>query len=111
VIWQNSIVEKRKPHYRLSRIKELVRQGDYRVTRTALRCALRDFGFVEASQLAEHILVLGAKDFYKSMTTCHDSTLWQDVYRPRVKGTPAYVKIQLVDDATVVISFKRLEDE
>ena len=45
------------------------------------------------------------------MTTLHDSRLWQDVYRPEVEGTPAYVKIQVVDDTTVVISFKELEDD
>ena len=80
------------------------------MTRTALRCATRDFGFVETSQLAECVLGLQVKDFYKSMTTFHDSTLWQDVYHPRIDGTPAYVKIQIVDDTTVVISFKTLED-
>ena len=111
-------MEKRTPHYTLSRIKELVRRGAYRVTRTALLCAARDFGYVETSQLAECVLALESRSFYKSMTTHHDSTLWQDVYRPTVKGTPAYVKIQIVsaqeparrDDTMVVISFKRLEE-
>jgi hypothetical protein len=41
----------------------------------------------------------------------HDSSLWQDVYHPKIGGTPAYLKIQIVDDATVVISFKALEDD
>ena len=103
-------MEKRTPHYALSRINELIRQGAYRATRTALLCATRDFGYVEASQLAECVLALESRSFYKSMTTHHDSTLWQDVYRPTLKGMPAYMKIQIVDDTTVVISFKRLED-
>ena len=104
-------MEKRKAHYTLSRVKALIRQGDYRVTRTALQCAARDFGYIEASQLAKSVLALEVKDFCKSMTSLHDSKLWQDVYRPNVEGIPAYVKVQIVDDATVVISFKRLEDE
>lgn len=104
-------MEKRRPHYTLSRVKALIQEGAYRVTRTALRCATRDFGYVEASQLAECVLGLQIKDLYKSMTTFHDSTLWQDVYHPRIEGTPAYVKIQIVDDTTVVISFKTLEDD
>ncbi len=95
----------------MSRVKALIQQGDYRVTRTALHCAARAFGYIEASQLAQSVLTLEGKDFYKSMTTLHDSKLWQDVYRPHVEGVPAYVKVQIVDDATVVISFKRLEDE
>jgi len=44
------------------------------------------------------------------MTTYRDATLWQDVYRPIIGIKPAYVKIQIVDDTTVVISFKALED-
>jgi motility quorum-sensing regulator / GCU-specific mRNA interferase toxin len=43
------------------------------------------------------------------MTTIHDSRLWQDVYRPEIKGIEAYVKIQIVEEATVVISFKERE--
>ena len=110
-IWQNPGMEKRTPHYALSRVKALIRQGAYRVTRTALQSATRDFGYIEASQLAECVLELNAKDFYKSMTTHNDATLWQDVYHPMLEETPAYVKVQVVDDTTVVISFKVLEDD
>lgn len=104
-------MEKRKPHYALSRVKALIDQGAYRVTRTALRCAARDFGYNEAIQLADCVLSLESKDFYKSMTTLDNSTVWQDVYRPTVEETLAYVKVQIVDDTTVVISFKSLEDD
>lgn len=104
-------MEKRRAHYRLSHVKTLIEEGAYRVTRTALGCASRDFGYIEASQLAECVLGLQPKDLYKSMTTLHDSRLWQDVYHPRIEGTPAYVKVQIVDDTTVVISFKSLEDD
>lgn len=103
-------MEKRKPHYALARIKALIRQGDYRVTRTALACAARDFGYIEASQLAVCVLRLETKDFYKSMTTLHDATCWQDVYRPTIENAPAYLKIQIMDDTSVVISFKHLEN-
>ena len=47
-----------------------------------------------------------AKDFYKSMTTHHDSTLWQDVYHLRLQGGPAYVKLQITSGSTVVIPQK-----
>ena len=104
-------MEKRRPHYALSRVKALIQGGAYRVTRTALKCASRDFGFVDPSQLADCVLRLQVKDFYKAMTALHDSTLWQDVYHPGIEGTPAYVKIQIVDDTTVVISFKTLEGD
>lgn len=104
-------MEKQKAHYPLSRVCALIQQGSYRVTRKALQCAAHDFGFVKCDQLAQSVLGLKVKDFYKSMTTLHDSTLWQDVYRPLVAGKPAYVKVQIVEDEAVVISFKSLEDE
>jgi len=61
--------------------------------------------------LAECALRLDVREFYKSMTTLHDPTLWQDVYHPKIEGMPAYVKIQIVDDTTVIISFKALESD
>ena len=103
-------MEKRKAHYPLSRVKALIQVGAYRATQTALRSAVNDIGYVEASQIAKCVLGLQNKDFYKSMTTLHDAKLWQDVYHTYVEGIPAYVKIQIVDDTTVVISFKALED-
>lgn len=104
-------MEKRKPHYPLSRIRSLIERNAYRVTTTALNSAARDFRLFEAAEIAACVAGLDAKCFYKSMTVLHDSTLWQDVYRPEIQGMPAYVKIQIVDETTVVISFKLSENE
>lgn len=104
-------MEKRKPHHPLSRVKMLIQEGSYRVTRTALQCATRDFGYIDPSQLAARVLELSPKDFYKSMTTFHDSKRWQDVYRPTIEGTAAYVKVQIMEDTTVVISFKNMQED
>jgi motility quorum-sensing regulator/GCU-specific mRNA interferase toxin len=95
----------------LVRVKELIRQGSYRATRTALACAARDFGFVESGNLAECVLALEPKHFYKSMTAIHDNTLWQDVYHQPVGEMLAYVKVQILSDNTVIISFKLLEED
>jgi motility quorum-sensing regulator/GCU-specific mRNA interferase toxin len=102
-------MEKRKPHYSLERVKTLIRQGSFRVTRTALSDAARDFNLIGAERIAEHVLALKPAHFRKSMTTLHDHALWQDVYRKDVTGVAAYVKIQIADDLTVIISFKRFE--
>ena len=103
-------MEKRRPHFRLVQVKAFIASGDYRVTATALRCAARDFGCANAAEVARHVLALGAADFYKSMTTLHDSTRWQDVYRPVVSGVEAYVKVQILEDNTVVVSFKAADE-
>lgn len=46
-------------------------------------------------------------DFYKSMTTHADHTIWQDVYRPRSAAADIYLKLTLVDDL-LIVSFKEL---
>jgi len=38
------------------------------------------FGY---SEMLAVVLALKPADFYKSMTTYADHTIWQDVYRPR----------------------------
>lgn len=100
-------MEKRSPHYPLLLVKKCIRQGAYRVTRTALSHAALDFGYFSESRIAAEVLALRHRDFYKAMTTHHDAMLWQDVYRPTIKGIRAYVKIQIVDNNTIVISFKK----
>lgn len=104
-------MEKRLPHYSLTRIKELVRMGAYHVTRTAMRCADRDFGFGEPREVAGIVLLLGGRDFYKSMTSRDNPRLWQDVYHGQVEGLDVYIKLQVDKEETVVISFKLLEQD
>lgn len=50
---------------------------------------------------------LTAADFYKSMTTHADHTVWQDVYRPKTLAGDVYLKLAVVDDV-LVVSFKEL---
>ena len=104
-------MEKGTPHYPLDRVKELLRLGAYTVTRTALRSAVDDFGCGGAREIVDSVLALESRRFYKSMTTYWDHSVWQDVYHGEVRGMAAYIKIQIVDNSTIVISFKRLEDE
>lgn len=104
-------MEKRRAHYDLVRVKALIHQGAYRVTRVALSCARRDFALTEPKQLAEVVLSLSSARLYKSMTTAADSRVWQDVYHGDVDGIDAYIKIQILDENTVIISFKALEHD
>jgi motility quorum-sensing regulator/GCU-specific mRNA interferase toxin len=50
---------------------------------------------------------LTMKDFYKSMTTYADHTIWQDVYRPKTPAGDVYLKLTVVDDV-LIVSFKEL---
>lgn len=101
-------MEKKRPHYSLQTIKSQIQQGNYRATRTALQSAREDFRLLDSGQLAAVVLALRADSFYKSMTTLHDAKIWQDVYHGRIGDNDAYIKLQVLDDLTVIISFKRL---
>lgn len=98
-------MEKRTPHCSLAVVKSLVVAGRIRVTSSALAgAAALDLGF---SEVVTVVGALTAGDFYKSMTTHSDHTIWQDVYRPRTTVGKVYLKLTVFDDV-LVVSFKEL---
>ena len=99
-------MEKRIAHYQLSKIKLLVAAGSVRSSRTALKSAVSlgmTFGDMKVV-----ILNLQVQDFYKSMTTQHDHTIWQDVYHYPAEDGDLYIKLQILGDV-VIVSFKECE--
>jgi len=59
------------------------------------------------SEMLDVVLALTKADFYKSMTTHSDHTIWQDVYRPSTEAGDIYLKLTVVDDV-LLVSFKEL---
>ena len=53
------------------------------------------------------VMALAPSDFYKSMTTHADHTVWQDVYRPSTSAGDVYLKLTVIDDV-LIVSFKEL---
>ena len=107
------VFEKRKPHYDLEELKELIRKENWIVTRKA------EIGAVELGlsryEIKEIVLNLRREDFYKSMTSYRNYKLWQDVYKPKVLIQEEYIELYIklqrsFDERCVVISFKRSED-
>ena len=98
--------EKRKAHCPLDVVKKLVGQGKVRMTFSAVADASRlDF---TVDEVHETVLALSLGDFYKSMTTYADHTVWQDVYRPLTKAGKVYLKLTVIDDV-LIVSFKELD--
>ncbi|MBV8273154.1 MAG: type II toxin-antitoxin system MqsR family toxin [Cupriavidus sp.] len=96
-------MEKSTAHYKLARIQGLVDQRRIVFTKTAT-AGFKHMGL----RYREALDVLGrlqTQDFYKSMTTYADHTVWQDVYHPRTPYGSAYVKLTVLDDL-LVVSFK-----
>lgn len=98
-------MEKKIAHYPLADVRSLVEKGFVRVTRTALMNAdSLGFGFYDIIEIVRN---LEAGDLYKSMTSHHDQTIWQDVYHFPEEELDIYLKIQ-IDGDLVVVSFKEL---
>ena len=98
-------MEKSIPHCRLTIVKSLVKAGKVRATQSA-RLGATALGFDLAEMLAVG-LALAPTDFYKSMTTQADHTVWQDVYRPNTRSGDVYLKLTVIDDV-LIVSFKEL---
>jgi motility quorum-sensing regulator/GCU-specific mRNA interferase toxin len=98
-------MEKRTPHRALSVVHALINAGKVRTTHAA-RVGAVALGFNYPDMLAV-VLALKPSDFYKSMTTYADYTIWQDVYRPRTAAGDVYLKPTVIDDV-LIVSFKEL---
>jgi motility quorum-sensing regulator/GCU-specific mRNA interferase toxin len=98
-------MEKLTPHCELSRVKALIAAGKVRTTHTA-RVGADALGLDYRGMLAV-VLALKPIDFYKSMTTYWDHTIWQDVYRPKTPVGDVYLKVTVIDDV-LIVSFKEL---
>jgi motility quorum-sensing regulator / GCU-specific mRNA interferase toxin len=98
-------MEKRTPHSSLSLVKSLVNAGRIRTTQSARQGAAA-MG-IDFEGMCHILRELTLKDFYKSMTTYDDHTVWQDVYRPHTLQGEVYLKLTVVDDL-LIVSFKEL---
>jgi motility quorum-sensing regulator/GCU-specific mRNA interferase toxin len=98
-------MEKSTPHCKLQVVKALLDAGKFQVTRTA-RIGAVALGFDYPGMLVV-VAALQSSDFYKSMTTHADHTVWQDVYRVATPLGDVYLKLTVVDDL-LIVSFKEL---
>lgn len=94
-----------QPHYNLEEIKELIRDGDRFITKSASI----DASYIDFTHegIYQAVLDLESSDFYKTMEAKNNSMLWHDVYHHRDEGSDItlYIKLQIKRKA-VVISFK-----
>jgi len=99
--------EKRTPHYKLEKIKDLINKNNYCITRIAVENARNDFN-IKSTDIPAFIMQLDNAKFYKSMTSEHSHKIWQDVYHLDIKNNTAYIKLQVNENNTsVIIQFKR----
>jgi motility quorum-sensing regulator/GCU-specific mRNA interferase toxin len=98
-------MEKKTPHCKLATVKALIAAGKVRTTHAA-RSGASELG-LDLSGMLNIVAALTPSDFYKSMTTHADHTVWQDVYRPSTQAGDLYLKLTVIDDV-LIVSFKEL---
>lgn len=98
-------MEKGSPHCKLTVVRALIEAGKVRTTHAA-RVGAIDLG-LSFSEMLNVVMSLTPGDFYKSMTTHEDHTVWQDVYRPCTSVGDVYLKLTVIDDV-LIVSFKEL---
>ena len=96
-------MEKSVPHCKLTVVKALVEAGEVRATHAA-RVGAIALG-LELFDMLAVVMALTPTDFYKSMTTHADHTVWQDVYRPSTQAGDVYLKLTVID-GVLIVSFK-----
>ena len=103
-------MNKRRPPHELSKVKALIRAGQFYVTKVGLQSGA-SLDIVGEKAIGDVLLTLTHADFYKSMTTDNNSKEWQDVYHVHTpSGEAIYTKFT-IRDGVVVLSFKRKSEE
>jgi motility quorum-sensing regulator / GCU-specific mRNA interferase toxin len=98
-------VEKRTPHYDLIAVQTSIRKLGVVVFTKAALDGGRAMGLTSGEML-KVVASLSRRDFYKSMTSYADHSVWHDVYHAATPvGRVAYIKVTFRASA-VVIQFK-----
>lgn len=100
-------MDKKKPTYLLHDIQRLAKTGSCTLTITAQRTA-DALGFSQ-SEVADVLMILESRDFYKSVSEYHNHQVWQDVYKRTVGDTKLYIKVKVIKrggQLLLVMSFK-----
>ncbi len=103
-------MDKSKPTYLLKDVKTCIEHERYLLTNTSRRTA-HALG-CSRTEVGDVITGLESKDFYKSTTEFYEHTVWQDVYKPAVKGNALYIKFKITKNGKtlVITSFKSQEE-
>lgn len=78
-------MEGHAPHAKLLLIRELIRSGSVRATRSTYKGAL-ELGITDLAGMCAVVITLTPYSFYKSIVTHADRRVWQDVYRTETRG-------------------------
>ena len=94
-------METHKPHYPLGTIQDGVAKRKAAAFPKAALDDGRAMGLT-TEQMLQVVAGLCGSDFYKSMTTHHDHSVWRDAYHAHTSCGEADIKLTLRDHAPVI---------
>lgn len=100
-------MEKRTAHYRLTTVKQLIKEGRVEFTMTAVAGGAA-MGF-DIDEMLDVVSNLTNKNLYKSMTSHADHTVWHDVYHADTRRGIVYLKLTIVG-TLLIVSFKEKDE-
>lgn len=99
------------PKYDLQEVKRLIREGQCRITITALQFG-NELGF-SGTEIKDVVLGLAKGDFQKSTSEIRNNRVRQDVYRKEARGIDLYIKLKIAqgeERGILILSFKEYGD-
>ena len=100
-------MEKRKPHYPLTKVKQFIKDDQVEITMTSAAGGAA-MGFA-TSEMLDVVSNLTNKSLYKSMTSHVDHTVWHDVYHADTQRGSVYLKLTIAENL-LIISFKEKDE-
>jgi len=97
------------PTYSLDDIKALVSNPHTRMITQSSRKTAVEIGYLNEEEIADRIQKLTLSDFFKTMKSEKNPSLFQDVYKTMDEsGVRIYIKLQISKAGDcIVVSFKR----
>lgn len=100
-------MEKRRAHYPLTKVKQLIRDRRVEFTMTAVTGGAA-MGF-NTNEMLDVVSNLENRNLYKSMTSHADHAVWHDVYHADTHHGVVYLKLTIVGNL-LIISFKEKDE-
>ncbi len=100
-------MEKRRAHHPLTKVKQLIKDERVAFTLTAVAGGAA-MGF-DTNEMLEVVFTLTNRNFYKSMTSHADHTVWHDVYHADTRPGRVYLKLTITE-TVLIISFKEKDE-
>jgi hypothetical protein len=96
-------------YYELAEVIEKIQNGKLHITKNALDCALKDFGW-NIDDIKRAYLKLKPEHYYKNGDAIWNRKIVIDIYKAHINGEDIYTHFFIDDESNILVinSFKKL---